>query len=61
MSGTNFLSILGQGDDGEGLTVDNVKLTPLGASDVTVKNGGFESPEVDDDLDSKQFYEISTW
>jgi hypothetical protein len=39
--GPNLLTISGQGEDGEGLTVDNVKLIPVGSTTLSIKNGDF--------------------
>lgn len=40
--GPNMLTLSGQGP--EGLTIDNVKLTHLGSTDVFIKNGDFDRP-----------------
>lgn len=39
--GPNLITLSGQGDDGKGLTVDNIKLIPFGASMLAIKNGNF--------------------
>lgn len=39
--GPNLLTLSGQGDDGDGLSVDNVKLIPFGSSTLSIKNGDF--------------------
>ena len=39
--GPNLISISGQGKDGEGLSIDNIKLIPLGSSTLSIKNGDF--------------------
>lgn len=61
MRGPNLITLSGQGVDGEGLSVDNVKLIPFGSSALAIKNGDFEDPEIKGNVDSKVFYDIPQW
>lgn len=56
-----MISISGQGKEGEGLSVDNIQLTPIGSDVLAIKNGNFEDPEIKGKINSKVFYEIPEW
>jgi hypothetical protein len=51
----------GYGKNGQGLTVDNVKLTPFSSTVGSLANGDFEDPEVKGDAGIKAFYQITEW
>lgn len=57
--GPNMLTLSGQGP--EGLTIDNVKLTHLGSTDVFIKNGDFDRPELLGIAQKKVSYDIPGW
>ena len=42
--GQNLLTFEGQGKNGEGVTIDNIKLIPYGSSSKLLSNGDFEDP-----------------
>jgi len=59
--GQNLLTLEGQGKDGQGVTIDNVKFTPYGSSSQPVTNGDFEDPEIKGTDNFKSFYVITDW
>lgn len=55
-----MLTFEGQGKNGQGVTIDNVKFTPYGSSNQPVTNGDFEDPEIKGG-NFKSFYGITEW